>query len=422
MTRQRESQRRGQEEFTKSCEVYEHGEVSELLLERFTWSLLTQQTRRQLTHRVPTDVCRHDTQTLSAATLEPSSAEVIWLQQRDHLRASGHPTPSTLRARWMRAYQQLIQNQITLVIPALREGSGVVSPRLGEGLLRATSPLPEGRRVAIIGARAADRVARKQAAEIAAEAARRGFIVVSGGARGIDAAAREGALSVGGQVITVIGAGLGWHLTHNGAPLTGEILVSPFPCDQRPAPWTFLRRNPWIAALSQRLLVVQAGVKSGALHAARWALRRRLPVYIVPGSMGAPLHQGAHQLCWEGARPLLSETQWLEDDPQRTFTFARKREGSKRVEQGVKRVGQHKRERHEVERPHQGELPISSCSGEETHAPEKSVSYLKAGGPSKKEKLSGVEAALWSVSSTTPRPLGELALAASLPFGAAATA
>lgn len=201
------------------------------------------------------------------------------------------------------------------------------------GILRGRGTLiDEG--VAIVGARGADRYGRDVARRVAEAAVARGRAVISGGAFGIDHAAHSAALEAGGRTVVVLGSGLdrASPAAHRGlfdAAMRRGAVVSPFPCAQTAARWTFPRRNPWIAALSAAVIVVQAGRQSGALHTARAALERGIPVYVVPGPMDAPLHAGCHALVDEGARLLTTVDAWADDalpppepDPQRADGMA----------------------------------------------------------------------------------------------------
>lgn len=186
-----------------------------------------------------------------------------------------------------------------------------------EGVLRVRGALPGPGAVAIVGSRRADAYGRDVAGRIAASAAAEGRCVVSGGAMGVDAAAHRGAIDLGGRTVVVLGGGL----DHPGpaanrgvferALETGGGWVTPFPCDQRPARWSFLRRNRWIAGLAEAVVVVQAGVRSGARSTASAALKLGRPVWAVPGPMDAPLHQGCHALVKKGAQVMMSASDWL---------------------------------------------------------------------------------------------------------------
>lgn len=184
------------------------------------------------------------------------------------------------------------------------------------GILRGVGRLVDGG-VAIVGARRADGYGLDVARRVARAAVERGRAVVSGGAFGVDFAAHRATLDAGGRTIVVLGSGLGRPSPAAHRSLFEEAvgrgaLVSPFPCDQTAAPWTFPRRNPWIAALADAVVVVQAGARSGALHTARAALASGIPVYAAPGPMDAPLHAGCHALIAEGARVLTAPDAWAD--------------------------------------------------------------------------------------------------------------
>lgn len=185
-------------------------------------------------------------------------------------------------------------------------------PPLGvlRGRGRLTTPA-----LAIVGARAADPHGRELAARIARAAVERGHAIVSGGAFGIDHAAHRAALDAGGDTLVVLGSGLDHpspqsHRALFAAAETRGALLSPFPCARTAAAWTFPQRNAWIAGLAVAVVVVQATLQSGALHTARAALARGVPVWVVPGSIDAPLHAGCHALVAEGARLLTHPAAW----------------------------------------------------------------------------------------------------------------
>lgn len=190
-------------------------------------------------------------------------------------------------------------------------------PDWPDGALRVRGTLPS-RGVAIVGARRADASGLQIARRIATEAARRNIPVISGGAFGVDAAAHEGALAAGGPTVVVLGSGLDHPAPTTHLPLfervleSGGAVVSPFPCHQRAARWTFPRRNPWIAALADVVIIVQAGEKSGTLHTARAALEQGRTVFAVPGPIDHPLHVGCHRLIARGARILTAVDAWCD--------------------------------------------------------------------------------------------------------------
>ncbi len=188
-----------------------------------------------------------------------------------------------------------------------RLGARIERHRLGP--LRVQGRMPGSVGVAIVGSRRANPHGLELAGRVARAAVARGHHVVSGGALGIDAAAHAAALEAGGETVVVLGSGLdrptpAAHRRLFARARERGAVVSPFRCGTRAAPWTFPRRNPWIAALAESVVVVQATAGSGALYTARAALESEQPVLVVPGTFDDPLHAGCHQLANEGARLL----------------------------------------------------------------------------------------------------------------------
>lgn len=171
--------------------------------------------------------------------------------------------------------------------------------------------LPPGPAVAIVGSRRADAYGKEVADLFARSLAAAGVTVVSGFARGIDAAAHRGALAVeGGRTVAVLGCGLGVDYPSGHQRLGDEIasgeggrgaVVSEFPCGLSPRAWHFPVRNRVIAALAAGTLVVQAAPRSGSLLTARHALDLGREVWAVPGRIFDERSQGPHLLIRDGA-------------------------------------------------------------------------------------------------------------------------
>ena len=172
--------------------------------------------------------------------------------------------------------------------------------------------------VAIVGARAADHTGLKWATEISASAVKHGYLVISGGARGVDERAHLEAVCSGGESVAILGSGLG-HIQsrHRRLAEGGVGLLSPFSSTQTARRWTFPKRNELIAELADQVVVVQASLKSGALQTARIALRSQKPVWVVTHLPDHPLHLGCLRLIREGAQVYSPAETWS-DNPQIT--------------------------------------------------------------------------------------------------------
>src|SRR5947199_3709487 len=189
-------------------------------------------------------------------------------------------------------------------------------PGYPPGLLQLSPPppvitvrgeLPDGPAVAIVGSRRADAYGREAAELFARSLAAAGVTIVSGFARGIDAAAHRGALGApGGRTVAVLGCGLAVDYPRGHARLGDEIaaqgaLVTEFPCGTTPRAWHFPVRNRIIAALSAGTLVVEATARSGSLVTARHALDLGREVWAVPGRLIDPRAAGPNALIRDGA-------------------------------------------------------------------------------------------------------------------------
>ncbi len=162
------------------------------------------------------------------------------------------------------------------------------------------------RRVGIVGTRHSSPSGDRIAHQMAATLARAGVVVVSGMAFGIDAAAHRGALEAGGGTIAVLGGGVDMPYPPAHAALHERIVceglvVSEMPLGSRPVKGAFPRRNRIIAALSESLVVVEAGDRSGALITSGIALDLGRTVAAVPGPIDSPRHVGSNRILFEGA-------------------------------------------------------------------------------------------------------------------------
>ena len=161
--------------------------------------------------------------------------------------------------------------------------------------------------IAIVGARKATRVGRQRTEEIARELANLGLVTVSGLAYGIDRAAHVGALQAHGTTVAVLGSGLNRIYPSSHQRLAQQfidengLLLSEYPSDWPPRAYQFPERNPLISGLTNAVVVVEAGLRSGSLITARLALEHGREVLAVPGSVSSLVSAGCHRLIREGA-------------------------------------------------------------------------------------------------------------------------
>ncbi len=180
--------------------------------------------------------------------------------------------------------------------------------------------------VAVVGARRATPGALLTAREITVELAAAGVTVVSGMARGVDAAAHGGALDGGGATIAVLGCGIDLCYPSEHRELRDRIaahgcVASEDAGTAAPLAWRFPRRNRLIAALAEAVVVVEATPRSGALSTARWAADLGREVLAVPGSIRSASSAGTNLLIRDGVRPFLAVTDVFEAAPSLRRAF-----------------------------------------------------------------------------------------------------
>lgn len=172
--------------------------------------------------------------------------------------------------------------------------------------------------IAIVGSRRATPQGIELAERIAADLAREGFVVVSGLARGIDAAAHRGALEAGGRTLAVLGSGLHRIYPAEHARLAEKIashgaLISELPLRAAPLKRHFPERNRLIAWLTWATVVVEGAADSGSLITADLAASEGRTVFAVPGPVGEPQSEGTNALLRQGALICRSAADILED-------------------------------------------------------------------------------------------------------------
>jgi DNA processing protein len=161
--------------------------------------------------------------------------------------------------------------------------------------------------IALVGSRKCTPYGLRIAERLASSLARVGLTVVSGLARGIDAAAHRGALACGGRTIAVLANGLGEVYPPEHEDLAREVaasgaLISESPMGQGPLAGLFPQRNRIISGLSLGVVVVEATPRSGSLSTARHATDQNREVFAVPGPVDSLCSRGCHYLIRDGAR------------------------------------------------------------------------------------------------------------------------
>jgi DNA processing protein len=183
--------------------------------------------------------------------------------------------------------------------------------------VRGTLPDQTRVHVAIIGSRKPTAYGRDVTLKLAENLARRGAVIVSGLALGVDAIAHQGALSVGGTTVAVLAGGV-----DNPSPLTNRhiadgildghgAIVSEFEPGVSPRAFNFPIRNRIVSGLSDIVIVTEASERSGTLNTVSNALSQGRDVYAVPGNISSPSSRGCNRLIAQGATPIVDIDEFI---------------------------------------------------------------------------------------------------------------
>ncbi len=184
--------------------------------------------------------------------------------------------------------------------------------------MRGSPEVLKGPSVAVIGSRRCSLYGRKTARKLAGGLSGAGVCVVSGLARGIDAESHRGAMQQGGRTAAVLGGGLDSIYPSEHTALAEAIarcgcLLSEYPPGVRPTRYSFPERNRIISGLSDAVVVVEAGQRSGTMITVGTALDQGRDVYAVPGEIGRSTSTGTNRLIRDGAGIILSAEEFLQD-------------------------------------------------------------------------------------------------------------
>ena len=185
--------------------------------------------------------------------------------------------------------------------------------------------------VGICGSRSATGQAISHAAEFGSVAAERGFVVVSGYARGVDVAAHLGAMEAGGATIAVLAEGtdhfgIRRELRQRTSP-TNLLAISTFAPETRWSAWRAMERNRYIVALSRGLFVIEARERGGTFEAGLECLRQRKPLWVIEYPNGGSRRKGNTELILKGGIPVkgrnnlrsILEDAWLRAPPRQAW-------------------------------------------------------------------------------------------------------
>ncbi|MFY9175679.1 MAG: DNA-processing protein DprA [Peptococcia bacterium] len=200
--------------------------------------------------------------------------------------------------------------------------------------------------LAVVGSRNATPYGLQQSRDICRELAANGLVIVSGMARGIDAAAHVGALEAkDGGTIAVLGCGVDIIYPRENTKLYHRLqeeglLISEFPIGTAPLPYFFPIRNRIISGLSRAVFIVEAQAKSGTLITCDYALEQGKDVYALPGPVTSPNSIGTVRLIQNGAKAVIHAGDILEDLGYSfgECLFAKQKENRKAISSTEKKI------------------------------------------------------------------------------------
>lgn len=162
-------------------------------------------------------------------------------------------------------------------------------------------------KIAIVGSRNCSEYGKKVTQKISYQLAKKEFTVVSGMAKGIDTYAHRGALLAKGMTTAVLGSGIEFvypeenRILYNKILYSNGLIISEYPLNTKPIPEYFPIRNRIISGISNKVLVTEAGIKSGSIITANLALEQGKDVYAIPGNITDKQSEGTNQLIKDGA-------------------------------------------------------------------------------------------------------------------------
>ena len=225
-----------------------------------------------------------------------NSHNISWLE-KEKQKIKKHGTSFITREKIPLALQQIFDSPVGLYL---------------------SGEIPQDPYVAIVGTRIPSLYGRRTCREIARELAKRGFCIVSGMARGIDAEAHEGALEGGGKTIAFLGCGLDVvyppeHLNLYRRISKNGAVLSEFPFGRKADKRTFPMRNRLVSGICSALVVIESASSGGSLITAQLAADQGRQVFALPGRVDQNTSSGCHKLIREGATLIRSAQDIIED-------------------------------------------------------------------------------------------------------------
>lgn len=191
-------------------------------------------------------------------------------------------------------------------------------PSAPKTLFALGNPSVVGPAVAIVGTRKPTPYGKAVTLELAEKLARRGVVIVSGLALGIDCIAQTAAVDAGGRTVAVLASGLDQITPHSNRAIALKILrkdgglLSENEPGTPPFQWEFLKRNRIVSGLANAVIVTEATAKSGTMNTVMHALSQGRDVYAVPGSILSPTSAGCNRLIEQGATPIVDIDAFVE--------------------------------------------------------------------------------------------------------------
>mgnify|MGYP002413141880 FL=1 len=173
--------------------------------------------------------------------------------------------------------------------------------------------------IAIVGTRKPTADGRQITTELATRLTEKGAMIISGLAHGIDGIAHEAAVKAGGTGVAVLANGLDTVYPSSHRSLadrllaSGGALVSEYEPGTPPLQFRFLERNRLVTGLADKVIVTEAGLRSGTMNTVGHALEQGKDVYAVPGPITSAMSAGCNALIAQGATPIVSIDQFIQD-------------------------------------------------------------------------------------------------------------